>query len=100
MASHSPSNTCRARRWSPRGRGNVCLTSPPPSACASALHFFARQFAGLFDPIDELRFIERLVLVDVEVTHVRVLGFAGRLRTQRAAIEECHLHVLVEAVKT
>src|SRR5688572_1243927 len=37
-------------------------------------HLFAGQLAGLLHPGGELGFIERIVLVDVEVAHVLVLG--------------------------
>src|SRR3546814_4932383 len=48
---------------------------------------------------DLLGFVKRVVLVDVEVTHFLLLGLAGRERAQRRPAEECHFHVLREAVK-
>ena len=47
----------------------------------------------------KLRFVERLVLVDVEVAHLLLLRRAGRRRAQRRAAEEGHLDVLREAVE-
>lgn len=44
-------------------------------------HSFARQPAGLLDPVGELRFIE-LVLVDVEVAHFIVLRLSRGERMQ------------------
>src|SRR5688572_22918312 len=61
-------------------------------------HAFAGQLAGLLHPIDELSFVE-VVLVDVEVAHVLVLGFAEWHRTQRRAAEESHFDILREAMK-
>ena len=62
-------------------------------------HSFAGQLAGLLHPSGELSFVERVVLVDVEVAHVLLLGFAGREGTQRRPAEEGHLHVLGEAME-
>jgi hypothetical protein len=47
----------------------------------------------LLYPINELSFIELVVLVDVEIPHVLVLGLARRERTQRNAAEESHFDV-------
>src|SRR5262249_13469006 len=59
---------------------------------------FAGQLAGLLHPGGELRFVELVVLADVEVAHVLVLGLAGGHRTQRRAAEERHFDVLREAM--
>src|SRR5688572_15222747 len=66
---------------------------------ASRSHSFAGQKSRLPHPGGELRFVERVVLMEVEVAHVLVLRRAGRDRTQRRAAEESHLHVLREAMK-
>src|SRR5262249_12272550 len=66
---------------------------------AGRSHPLARQFAGLCHPGRELRFVERVVLADVEIAHVLVPGLAGRQRAQRHAAEECHFDVLREAMK-
>ena len=50
-------------------------------------------------PVRELRLVELVVLVDVEVAHVLLLGLAGRDRTQRRAAEERHLDVVGEAME-
>ena len=60
-------------------------------------HTFAGQFADLRHPGGELSFVKRVVLTDVEVTHVVLLGLAGG-RTQRRAAEESHFHVLREDI--
>src|SRR5262245_11447187 len=77
-----------ARRW------KRCKSNPRLSDLAPARHR-----GCLSDPGRDLRFVEFVVLVDVEVTHVLVLGFSGWERTQRRAAEESHLHVLGEAMK-
>src|SRR5690606_33052319 len=63
------------------------------------LHLFAGQFAGLLHPGDELRLVEGVVLVDIEIADLLLLGPAGRLGLQRSATEEGNLHVSGEAVK-
>src|SRR5919106_4888021 len=59
----------------------------------------AGQSAGLLHPGRKPRLVDRIVLVDVEVAHVLVLGFAGRNGTERRAAEERHLHVAREAME-
>jgi hypothetical protein len=54
---------------------------------------------ALLHPGRKLRLVELVVLVDVEVAHVLVLGFAGRDGTQRCTAEEAHLHVAREHVE-
>src|SRR5262249_22225216 len=61
-------------------------------------HSFPGQLAGLLHPISELRFVELVVLVDVEVTNFLLLGLPGGHGTQRLAAEESHLDVLREAM--
>src|SRR5262249_3777454 len=73
-----------------------CLATHAPRPDRS--HSFAGQLAGLLHPIGELRLVELVVLVDVEVAHFLLLGLAGRARTQRRAAEERHLDVLREAM--
>ena len=79
-------------------------TLPPAAAArrsdrARQSHSRAGQPAGLLHPGGELRLVELVVLVDVEVAHVLVLGLAGRDGTQRRAAEERHLDVLREAME-
>src|SRR5262245_47316635 len=78
-----------------RTRGIVHQVAPRTERSQS----FARQLAGLLHPIGELRFVELVVLVDVEVAYFLLLGLAGGERPQRRAAEETHLDVLVEAMK-
>ena len=59
---------------------NVLAITHAPRTSRS--HSFAGQLAGLLHPGGELRFVELIVLVDVEVAHFLVLGLAGRHRTQ------------------
>src|SRR5436305_1062258 len=61
-------------------------------------HSFAGQLAGLLHPGGDLRFVERVVLMDVEVAHFLLLGIARGERTQRRAAEERHFDVLREAM--
>src|SRR3546814_1757969 len=61
-------------------------------------HSFTGQLAGLLHPSGDLRLVELVVLVDVEVAHFLVLGLAGGHRAQRRAAEESHLDVLREAM--
>ena len=42
----------------------------------------------MLHPGVELGFVERLVLVDVEIAHVLLLGLPGRDRAQRGAAED------------
>lgn len=41
-------------------------------------HPFAGQLAGLPHPVGEPGFVERVVLVDIEITHILLLRWAGR----------------------
>src|SRR5215831_13693149 len=59
----------------------------------------AGQRGGLPHPGGQLRFVELVVLVDVEVAHFLMLGPAGGDRTQRHSAEESHLDVLREAME-
>src|SRR5262245_41589810 len=67
-------------------------------AHAPCSHPLARQPAGLLHPGGELRFIDLVVLVDIEVTHVLLLRLSGREGPQRRAAHESHLDVLREAM--
>src|SRR5436309_5010518 len=62
-------------------------------------HPLAGQLAGLLHPSGELRFVELVVLMDVEVARVLALGLAGGDRTQRRAAEESHFDVVREAME-
>lgn len=64
-----------------QGRGRTPpwpLTSVGPAipggegSAATLLHLLARQFAGLLDPIHELRLVEFVRLIDVEITNIRL----------------------------
>jgi very-short-patch-repair endonuclease len=55
--------------------------------------------AGLLHPITELRFVELIVLMGVEVAYVLVFGLARPERTERRAPEESHFDVFREAMK-
>lgn len=48
------------------------------SITAYCSELFAAQLAGLFHPLGELNFVERVILVDVEVAHFFMLGLAWR----------------------
>src|SRR6478735_4792506 len=72
--------------------------SPSASVGVPLRQVFARQFAGLSHPVQELSFIE-LILINVQVAHFRVFGLTRRDRSQRPAAEEGQLDVLREAVK-
>src|SRR5262245_62314278 len=107
--SRSESWARSSRRHALRGSTSMPLTSadelrawgggshsdlPPQPA---ALHPFARQLAGLLHPVDELRFVE-IVLVDVEVADFLVLPLARRDGPERRAAEERNFDVLREAM--
>src|SRR5688500_16934456 len=66
---------------------------------ASNLWDPARRFRRLPNPTRQELLVELLVLANVEVSHVLVLGCAGRKRTQRRTAEEGQLDVLREAVE-
>src|SRR5438874_12281195 len=70
-----------------------------PSLDYRRSHSFAGQLAGLLHPSGELSFVERVVLMDVEVAHFLLFGIAGGARTQRRAAEESHLDVLRHAME-
>ena len=53
------------------------LSRRPSSSCTGRSHSFAGQLAGLLHPIGELSFVELVVLMDVEVAHFLLFGFAG-----------------------
>src|SRR6185295_5157509 len=72
--------------------------SPRTHLATIRSHAFAGQSARLLHPGGELRFVELVVLVDVEVARVLGLGRAGRDGSQRRAAEESHLDVLREDV--
>lgn len=61
-------------------------------------HSLAGQSAGLLHPGGELSFVELVVLMDVQVTHFLLLGFAWRDRAERCAAKESHFDVLRENV--
>src|SRR5262249_11639847 len=84
------------RRPCARSRARLPRRYRPASARS---HSFAGQLARLVHPGGELRFVEPVVLMDVEVARVLALGLAGRERTQRGAAEERHLHVIREATE-
>src|SRR5262245_20966208 len=66
---------------------------------AGRSHLFSGQSARLLHPSGELRFVNLIVLVNIEVAHFLLLGLARRDRTERRAEEERHLHILREAMK-
>src|SRR5262245_19164260 len=84
----------RGRPLPPRQR---LVRTLAPRTCFSQA--FTGHLAGLLHPIGELRFVELIVLVDIEVAHFLLFGLAWRERTQRCAAEETHFDVLVEAMK-
>ena len=57
---------------------------------------------SLLDLLSQLRFIDQVILVNIQIAHIRLLGFARRLRLrmQRRAIEKRHLHVAAKAMET
>src|SRR5262245_42722212 len=59
----------------------------------------AGQPAGLLHPLRELRLVELVVDVDVQIPHVLLFRCARRQRLQRSTAEEADLHVLREAVE-
>ena len=61
------------------GANSYATHAPRTGRCS---HSFAEQLAGLLHPNGELSFVERIVLVDVEVAHFLLLGLAGRLLTR------------------
>src|SRR3546814_8645325 len=65
----------------------------------AGLHLLMGQRAGLANPVGGPRLVELVVLVDVEIAHVRIFGCLGRGRVQRGALEEGHLHIAVEAME-
>src|SRR5690606_38271390 len=67
--------------------------------CSGMLQLFARQPARLLYPGRELRVVELVVLIDVEIARFVALGFDGWDRAQRRAPEERHLDVFCKAVK-
>src|SRR3981081_887341 len=69
------------------------------ASCAARSHSFAGQLAGLLHPSGELSFVDRGVLVEVEVAHLLLLGLTGGDRTQRRAAEKSHFDVLREAME-
>jgi hypothetical protein len=75
------------------------VSRPLFSIAPSPSHPLAGQKARLLHPGGELRFVEPVVLADVEVAHVLLPGLARREGTQSRAAEESHLHVLREAMK-
>src|SRR5947207_13272363 len=81
----------RPTRWRP--------LTPHTHLATSRSHSFAGQKARLLHPSGELRFVELVVLVDIEVAPLFALGLAGRDRTQRRAAEESHLDVVREAME-
>src|SRR5687768_12255979 len=99
------------RREIPPGRSFTCiaLTLVPILATLgwsrldavtdSPLRDPAGQGSRLPDPRRQLRLVELVVLVDVEVAHFLVLGLARRDGTQRRAAEESHLDVIREGMK-
>src|SRR4051794_21135279 len=70
-------------------------THAPPIARS---HAFAGQKDRLLHPSRELSFVERIVLMDIEVASVLALGLARGDRAQRCAAEESHLDVLRKAM--
>ena len=58
----------------------------------------AGQLRCLPDPTRHQLLVDLVVLVDVEVAHFFLLGFAGRDRTQRRAPKESHFDVLRKAM--
>src|SRR5690606_27815070 len=77
---------------------SACWPRSAAPECADPSHLLARKRRGLPHPVPELLFVEP-VLGDVVVTHLRMFRGAGRLRRQRSAAEERHLHVAREAVE-
>src|SRR5437870_9883117 len=67
------------RRPAPSARSRVHVVVARPSlslVSTGRSHSFAGQLAGLLHPSGELSFVERVVLVDVEVAHFLWLGLA------------------------
>src|SRR4051812_5371901 len=62
----------------------------------SLSHALTGQAAGLFHPIDKLRFVKLIVFVDVEIACVLRGRRTGRDRTQRRAAKERHFDVFRE----
>src|SRR4029450_8730710 len=77
-------------RWEGRSSGKVR---------APTLRDPAGQDGRLPDPGRQLRLVELVVLVNVEVAHFLVLGLAGGDGTQRRAAEESHLDVVREGME-
>src|SRR6185436_1110463 len=57
------------------------------------------QGSRLPDPCRQLRLVELVVLMDVEIAHFLVLGLAGRDRMKRHAAEEGYLDVVCEGME-
>src|SRR5690606_37495035 len=77
----------------------IVLTARNRAFLTRRSHSLARQAARLLHPRDELRFVTRVILVDVPIAHGPMFRRPGRNGIERCSAKECHFDVPCEAVK-